>query len=114
MPFIIHGDLADMAAYQELKTAGDPILQQESLEEYTIEIRPATDLEERALAGEGLAPVEDSGDNFVVDTGRMVVYHARSAQNPLLETLEADPAGCARDLVDRLSQYVESHGTSGP
>ena len=103
---MIHKDLTDNDAYEELKAQGDPILQEEGLEHYMIEVRPATDLEEKALSGGGLAPVEESGDNFVADTGRMVVYHAKSTQNPLLGELEKDPAVCARSLVDRLSKYV--------
>lgn len=104
---MIHNDLAGNDAYEALKAQGDPILEEEGLEHYTIEVRPATALEEKALSGGGLAPVEDSGDNFVTDTGRMVVYHAESAENPLLADLEEDPAVCARSLVERLSGYLE-------
>jgi len=110
MPFSIHRDLASVQAYENLKVDGDRLLEESDLYPYTIEIRPATKLEEKALAGEGLSPVADSGDNFVPDTQRMVVYCGETAENPLLEELESDPGRCAHSLVERLAQHLQEHG----
>ncbi len=112
MPFVIHHKLADEEVFEELKTRGDQIMEESGLQDYTIEVRPATDLEEKSMAGEGLAPVEDSGDNFVSDTARMVVYRTTRAENPLLHELDSDPQDCARRLVSRLSEHLEHYDAS--
>ncbi|GEM_PF-7133621 len=109
MPFVIHHNLAGEELFEELKEIGDQVLAEAGLGDYAVEVRPATDLEEKSVAGEGLAPVEDSGDNFVPDTARMVVYRTERAENPLLKGLDEDPAACARTLVDRLSEHLESY-----
>ncbi|MFP4199830.1 MAG: hypothetical protein ACLFS8_00275 [Clostridia bacterium] len=106
MPLLLNPKLADLPGYAELKDECEKMMQDEGLDSYTIEVRPATPIEEKALAGEGLAPEPDTGDNFAADTGTLVVYRGEKAQNPLLEGVESDPSAVAARLVDRLEEWV--------
>ncbi|MFO7942127.1 MAG: hypothetical protein R6U92_05760 [Bacillota bacterium] len=107
MPFLINPQFANLSEYAELKEKGDAALEREGLDNYTIQVRPATPVEEKALAGKGLAPTPDTGDNFAPDTGTLVVYQGESAENPLLEGIESDPEAVVERLVERLREWVE-------
>ena len=107
MPFIIHHKLENQPGYSVLKEYGDQLLEEKELHDYTIEVRPATSVEEKAVAGEGLSPAKDSGDKYASDVHQMVVYRTQSVNNPWLEELASNPERTAERMVDRLLTYID-------
>ncbi len=109
MPFIINPRMGSMEEFGQLKALGDGMLEEAGLGNFSVEIRPATDLEEKAVAGEGLAPVADTGFNYAADEQKMVIYRTENSDNPLLENVTTDPEGTAKRIVAELVEMAKKN-----
>ena len=109
MPFVITSELNALPGFEDLKSEGDRLMEEAGLIDFNVEIRPATDIEEKNMAGRGLAPGPDTGDSYIADEKRHIIYRTEEATNPLLEDVESKPKNAAAKIVDRLKVHAERH-----